>query len=118
VGRAAFVVLIAAVLAGGCGSSGSGDAPSQPAAKTPKPDVTVLMKGEKFSPKRITIHSGQTVEWIDKDLNDHSVVSSTGLASPDFAQGETWTHTFTRRGVLRYYDRLNPKMKGTVVIRR
>jgi plastocyanin len=114
------VLLVAAGLAAaGCGSSDSGGATAQKATPTPKADVTVLMKGEKFTPKRVTIHKGQTVQWIDKDLNDHSVVlSSATISSPDFAQGEDWTHTFTTIGVLRYHDGLNPKMKGTLVVKR
>ncbi len=39
----------------------------------------------------MTIHAGQTVEWVDKDLVDHSVVAK-GVDSPDFAQGESWSH--------------------------
>jgi plastocyanin len=75
------------------------------------------MKGLKFAPRHVTIHAGQTVEWVDKDLVDHSVVAK-GVDSPDFAQGETWSHTFARAGVFRYHDRLNPSMKGTVVVKR
>ena len=75
------------------------------------------MKGLKFAPRRVTIHAGQTVEWVDKDLVDHSVVAK-DIDSPDFAQGEAWSHTFDHAGVFRYHDRLNPAMKGTVVVRR
>jgi plastocyanin len=108
------LLVLAAVPAGGCGSS----APSQAAATaTPTADVVVAMRNLRFAPKRVTIHKGQTVEWIDKDLVDHSVVSG-ALASPDFAQGETWSHTFGRAGVFRYHDRLHPDMTGTVVVRR
>jgi plastocyanin len=114
---AALLLAVPALLAGGCGSSSPGKAASQNATPTPKADVTVLMQGLKFAPKRVTIHKGQTVEWIDKDLVDHSVVAK-GIASPDFAQGETWTHTFDSAGVIRYHDGLNPKMKGTLVVKR
>jgi plastocyanin len=115
---ATVLLLTAGVAVCGCGSSGSGGSSTSAAATpTPKPNVTVLMKGEKFTPKRITIHKGQTVEWIDKDLNDHSVVTK-GISSPDFAQDQSWAHTFTTVGVLRYHDRLIPTMKGTVVVKR
>ena len=115
--RAATVLLLAVgLVVVGCGSSDSGGAASH-ATPTPKADVTVLMQGLKFAPKRVTIHKGQTVEWVDKDLVDHSVVAK-GVDSPDFAQGETWSHTFARAGVFRYHDRLNPSMKGTVVVKR
>jgi plastocyanin len=112
----ACLLALAVVAAGGCGSSGS-DTPASASATPGKPDVTVLMKGLHFAPKRVTIHKGQTVEWIDKDLVDHSVVSG-GIESPDFAQGETWSHTFPAAGVIRYHDRLNPQMKGTIVVKR
>ena len=117
--RAATACLLAVALpAGGCGSSDSGKAGSsaaKPAA--PKASATVLVKGLKFTPRRVTIHAGQTVEWLDKDLVDHSVVAK-GVNSPDFSEGETWSHTFARAGVFRYHDRLHPDMKGTVVVKR
>ena len=116
--RAATAALLAAtVLAGGCGSSDSGAAASSSATPAPKPSATVVMKSLKFAPRRVTIHAGQTVEWLDKDLVDHSVVAK-GIDSPDFAQGESWSHTFARDGVFRYHDRLHPDMKGTIVVRR
>jgi plastocyanin len=109
-------LLAAAVLVGGCGSSDSGTAASSTATPAPKPSATVLMQGLKFAPRRVTIRKGQTVEWIDKDLVDHSVIAN-GIESPDFAQGESWSHTFARVGVFRYHDGLHPDMKGTVVVR-
>lgn len=116
--RAATAALLAAaVLVGGCGSSDSGTAASSTAAPAPKASATVAMKGMKFAPRRVTIHKGQTVEWFDKDLVDHSVVAK-GIASPDFAQGENWSHTFARAGVFRYHDGLHPSMKGIVVVKR
>ena len=109
------LLALVAVPAGGCGSSG----PSKVAAtRAPKPNAVVAMQQLRFAPKRVTIHKGQTVELgLAKDLVDHSVVSG-AIDSPDFAQGETWSHTFDRAGVFRYHDRLNPSMKGTVVVRR
>jgi plastocyanin len=117
--RAATAALLAAiVLAGGCGSSDSGGtAASSSATPAPKASATVVMKGMKCAPRRVTIHAGQTVEWVDKDLVDHSVEAK-GIDSPDFAQGETWSHTFAKAGVFRYHDHLNPSMKGTVVVKR
>jgi len=116
--RAATAALLAAaVLLGGCGSSDSPTSASSTATPASKVSATVLMQGMKFAPRRVTIHEGQTIEWVDKDLVDHSVVAK-GVDSPDFAQGETWSHTFARAGVFRYHDRLNPSMKATVVVRR
>jgi plastocyanin len=114
--RAGIAALVAAaVLAAGCGS-GSGTAASSTPTPAAKPSATVVMKSLKFSPKRVTIHAGQTVEWVDKDLVDHSVVTK-GVDSPDFAQGESWSHRFAQAGVFRYHDRLHPDMKGTIVVR-
>jgi plastocyanin len=113
----ACLLAAAAVLAAGCGSSDAGTAASSAATPAPKPNATVVMKGLKFTPRRVTIHKGQTIEWVDKDLVDHSVTAK-GFNSPDFAQGETWSHTFARAGVIRYHDHLNPSMKGIVVVKR
>jgi plastocyanin len=116
--RAATAALVAAaVLAGGCGSSDSPTAAQSTGTPAPKASATVQMAGMKFAPRRVTIHKGQTIEWVDKDLVDHSVVAK-GVESPDFAQGQTWSHTFARSGVFRYHDGLHPSMKGIVVVKR
>jgi plastocyanin len=101
----------------GCGGSSDGGGVKAAATPAVHADKVIVMKGLKFAPKRVTIHKGQTVEWVDKDLVDHSVVAS-GIDSPDFAQGESWSHTFPTAGVIRYHDGLNPKMKGTIVVKR
>jgi plastocyanin len=101
----------------GCGNSTDGSGAKAATTPAPHADKVVVMKGLKFAPKRVTIRKGQTIEWVDKDLVDHSVVA-TGIDSPDFAQGESWTHTFPAVGVIRYHDGLNPKMKGTIVVKR
>jgi plastocyanin len=113
-------VLCASALLGivaGCGGSSDGGGVTAAATPAVHADKVIVMKGLKFAPKRVTIHKGQTVEWVDKDLVDHSVVAS-GIDSPDFAQGESWSHTFPTAGVIRYHDGLNPKMKGTIVVKR
>jgi plastocyanin len=104
-------------LVAGCGNSSDGSGAKVAATPAPHADKVIVMQGLKFAPTRVTIRKGQTVEWVDKDLVDHSVAAK-GIDSPDFAQGETWSHTFARAGVFRYHDRLNPSMKGTVIVRR
>ena len=78
----------------------------------------VIVPGEdRFTPFAITIHSGETVEWVNKDTDDHTVVSDdffttaghkhTDLPLPgtDSNGGKPGTLTlrFSRPGMFVYY---------------
>ena len=75
--------------------------------------VTVAPKGELvFSPSSVTIHLGDTVQWIWAD-NDHTSTSGTpghpnGLWDSGIRnQGATFSHTFSTAGSFPYYCTLH-----------
>ena len=75
----------------------------------------------------IQLQVGDTVTWINDDLEPHTVTSgSSGVpdnkfnSSPDFiplmAPGATFSHTFTEAGEYPYFCLLHPNMVGTVSV--
>ncbi len=72
--------------------------------------VTVDVGGatNTFSPSAITIHQGDTVDWVWQG-GFHNVVSVAGIAeqwnsgAPTGAVGNTFEHTFTHVGTFAYY---------------
>lgn len=90
--------------------------PSSPAAPAAA-RVTIQMS--KYSPDRIEIKAGQTVEWINNDVAPHTVTAQdnnafdSGTIEPD----ASWSHTFSEPGTFPYYCTFHPEMKGIVEVK-
>ncbi len=79
---------------------------------------TVTIKDDAFSPAQLTISSGQTVTFVNKDDDAHTVTSSTGdFDSKGMDTSGVWRHTFTKPGTYKYFCELHPFMKGTIVVK-
>jgi plastocyanin len=76
----------------------------------------IIVPGEdRFTPFAITIRVGQTVEWVNNDSDDHTIVSDdafntaghlgTNVLLP--ANGGTFKLRFTRQGVFPFYCRFH-----------
>ena len=85
------------------------------------------LNNKAFSPNPIEIKVGDTITWINKDSNIHTV-SSGKPNSPDagrlFDSGLTslimpsksYSHTFNEPGEYSYFCRLHPNMVGTIEV--
>jgi plastocyanin len=78
-----------------------------------------MTPGDRFAPNSVTIHVGDTVEWINRDNEAHTVTFDPrkahsprfvflppGVApfdSGDIPAGGTFSHTFTVPGNYRYF---------------
>ena len=91
-------------------------APTQESTATVIPVTIRLVK---FSPEKIEVRTGQTVEWANNDLTPHTVTSQgTGdLNSGSIDAGASWRHTFTQAGSFPYYCTFHPEMKGTIIVK-
>jgi plastocyanin len=80
-----------------------------------------------FQPNPIQVSIGDTVTWINDDLQPHTVTSgSAGISdnkfnsSPNFnpliAPGTIFSHTFTEAGEYPYFCLLHPNMIGTISV--
>lgn len=77
----------------------------------------VVMLNMAFSPTRVEIAKGETVEWKNNDIVPHTATSpafgDSGLINPD----KTWSHTFKDAGEFPYTCTLHPTMKGSVIVK-
>jgi plastocyanin len=81
-------------------------------------DAMVVMKNFDFSPMDITIASGDTVVWTNKDGEPHTVASADGLFhSPALDQDDSFRFTFSKPGVYKYICSIHPKMRATVTVK-
>ena len=77
----------------------------------------VTMRKLKYEPAKITIKVGESVQWVNKDDHDHTVVAmNKSFSSENLGRDDTFRHVFTRAGKFDYYCRYHPRMKGTVTV--
>jgi len=76
------------------------------------------MRGMAFSPNRLLVSAGATVEWTNRDPVEHSVTADDGSwDSGSIAPGGTWRHTFTTPGTYAFHCTPHPYMTGAVVVK-
>jgi plastocyanin len=78
----------------------------------------IEIKDFAFNPQTLTVKSGETVTWINRDEEPHTVVSvekqfkkSTALDTD-----QTFTITADAPGTYTYFCSVHPKMTGTIVV--
>ena len=96
-------------------------AASLPAAALagPRPVVhVVLIEGMQFLPAELTVHSGDTVVWNNKDAFPHTVTSiQKRFDSRDIAPGHSWKFVATKRGDVPYLCTLHRTMLGKLSVK-
>jgi plastocyanin len=92
-----------------------------PAAPSPTPtqtQTTVQLRDDAFSPASVTIHTGDTVKFVNDDDDAHTVTATDGsFDSKGLDSHQSWSHTFTKAGTYNYFCQLHPFMKGTVIVK-
>lgn len=71
-----------------------------------------------FTPATLTVKTGATVTWTNKDDIPHGVASSSNAfkKSPALDTDDSFSFTFTTPGTYQYFCYLHPKMVGTIVV--
>ena len=76
-----------------------------------------------YKPYSISVKTGDTVTWHNKDSASHTVTSGSSTGGPDglfdsslFLSGATFSHTFSNPGNYNYYCMVHPWMKGEVSV--
>lgn len=113
----ALVVSLGTVAAACGGGPGSSYVPESQAAMKYGGPVAVVVKIEygNFAPSTVTIHAGQTVEWVWDDAPTPHDVAFADFSSPAQATG-TYFHMFLEPGTYPYSCTLHPDMTGKVVV--
>jgi plastocyanin len=102
-------VAAAALIAAGCGGSGT----SEPVAAT----EVEMVKSYSFDPKVIEIEAGDTVTWTNEDNFTHTVQVE-GREDHKVERGESVEITFDEPGTYDYVCTLHSQdMDGTVIVK-
>jgi len=75
----------------------------------------VEIKDMRFQPETLTVHKGDTVIWLNKDIVTHDVTETNNTwASPKLAKGESWKKAITKSDA--YYCSIHIIMKAKLVV--
>jgi amicyanin len=70
-----------------------------------------------FNPQKLTIKSGTTVTWTNRDDIPHTVAAvDREFKSKALDTGDAYSFTFTTPGSYQYFCSLHPHMTGTIVV--
>lgn len=70
-----------------------------------------------FTPQNLTINTGDTVVWTNRDSEVHTVTSNDGdFDSGNLDEGEDYSMTFNEEGTYDYHCTLHPDMIGRIIV--
>ena len=119
-GTATFGALAVATWAP-AGQSGNGTAAgqmAQPAAVAAQSGPRIEITKHKFSRPTLTVPTGTTVTWLNRDEDVHTVVSTTqAFRSGGLETDDAYSYKFTKPGVYEYFCTLHPLMTGKVIVK-
>jgi plastocyanin len=76
-----------------------------------------IVPGGAFSPAKVTVDSGDVVQWTNNTaVNRQIVADEGGFASSTLKPGQSYSFTFKTAGTYAYHDALHPAAKGSVVV--
>ena len=79
--------------------------------------ISVTMSDVAFAPGEITATLGDSVEWKNDDIVDHTATDRAGRFDVDVRPGEVKRARLDRAGRIRYYCRYHPNMTGSIIVR-
>lgn len=106
-----IMVLLAGLLLVGVGAPATAtDAP-----QAPRVHVIVVDKMV-FGPMPANVHAGDTIEWVNRDILEHTATARDGSFDIDLKPGTTVRMT-ARKGVVPLYCKFHPTMEATLVVK-
>ena len=105
-----LLVFLLLIGVNGCGKNNDGGSAAASNDKN-----TVIIENYKFQPEEITIQSGETVTWINKDSVKHTATGDT-FDSGLLAKDESFQQTFDKAGTYDYICTPHPYMKARVIV--
>ena len=79
---------------------------------------TVEIRFFHFSPDTLDVKPGDEVEWVNRDLLEHTVTAAnSAFDSKGIKRGDTWTWKATAPGQYPYACAFHGNMKGVINVR-
>lgn len=78
---------------------------------------TVTIEGFAFQPQVLHVKRGDAVEWVNRDIVDHTATSADpAFDSKAIHPGGRWKWTTARAGQYRYVCAFHPNMTGVIEV--
>jgi plastocyanin len=79
---------------------------------------TVVMEAMVFRPAALTVTSGDTIVWVNKDIVEHTATSAAaGFDSTMIRPGKSWKHTVRNKGNFTVLCTYHPAMTGMLRVK-
>src|SRR5438093_6051159 len=78
--------------------------------------IQIVMENLVFSPAETSAKSGDTIEWINKDVLAHTATAPNGDFDVTIPPKKTVTSVLKKAGTVEYYCRFHPNMKAVLTI--
>ena len=79
--------------------------------------IQITMQDLVIAPAEVSARVGDTIEWINKDVVDHTATEkASGLWNVSIAPGKTAKVVVKKAGRFDYYCRYHPNMTATLVV--
>jgi plastocyanin len=80
-------------------------------------DNTVTISDFSFTPQTLTVHTGTTVTWVNKDDMPHTVTSDDRMFKSSLLDtAQRFTFTFSVAGTYPYHCSVHSHMTGKIVV--
>jgi plastocyanin len=78
----------------------------------------VWIQGMAFDPSTITVTTGTSITWTNKDAIGHSVTSDNGVFDSGILNStETFSYTFNTAGTFAYHCKVHSSMTASVIVK-
>ncbi len=79
-------------------------------------DLEVHIDNFAFTPQQLTVKTGTTVTWMNRDDIPHTVVCGGKFRSKTLDTDDKFEFTFTAAGEYKYFCSLHPHMTGSIKV--
>ena len=77
---------------------------------------TVTIENMQFNPAQLTVHRGDRIVWVNKDLFPHTATADKVFDSGSIAADASWSYVANQSGEYAYHCTFHPTMKGRITV--
>jgi plastocyanin len=78
---------------------------------------TVVIENMQFNPPQLTVHPGDRIVWVNKDLFPHTVTADGKVFdSGSIAADASWGYLAAKKGSFAYNCTFHPTMQGRITV--
>jgi plastocyanin len=87
------------------------------ASAGPGKTYTVTIENMQFNPPELTVHQGDRIVWVNKDLFPHTATAvRKAFNSGSIAANASWSYVAARKGDYAYGCTFHPTMKARLTV--